>query len=446
MFGVSGIRKSALFVILAGLAWALPAHAQVLGGPIVTGGVAINPDGTVENRTVDPDKQLAEMRRRLADSSAAERQASRDLKCISLPKLFAQAHELLAAGKPLPDDLKYLGGLTQIQYVFVYPEQKDIVIAGPAEAWLDGDSLEPVGKVSGRPVMQFFDLVAAMRTVNGLRGRTDFFGCSIDMPPNSMETSDSVARKYENRPTPELIAAMTKAMGPQKVSIIGTADDTRLALAMVAADYKLKRFTLGMEVTPVSGLGSAFDGSRAAGCRFWFEPLYDPLVVSEDGNAYAIHGQRLQIKAGAQSFDTKGVTPRAKAFATTFTSKIPLLVKVEPAFADLQNIADLALVRGADPAGPVGFEGRLGRRLVLRCGSLPRACGHRPAHRGDSRRGPQQRDRQRRRGLLHAAHRRQRRATPAKAGAIPAAPAPLAVGAWQSNWTPPASIKVGANP
>ena len=145
MFGVSGIRKSGLLRDSGRPGMGPPRPRTGLGGPIVTGGVAINPDGTVENRTVDPDKQLAEMRRRLADSSAAERQASRDLKCISLPRLFAQAHELLAAGKPLPDDLKYLGGLTQIQYVFVYPEQKDIVIAGPAEAWVDGDSLQPLG-------------------------------------------------------------------------------------------------------------------------------------------------------------------------------------------------------------------------------------------------------------------------------------------------------------
>ena len=35
----------------------------------------------------------------------------------------------------LPDAIKYLAGLQHIRYVFVYPEQKDIVLVGPGEGW-----------------------------------------------------------------------------------------------------------------------------------------------------------------------------------------------------------------------------------------------------------------------------------------------------------------------
>jgi hypothetical protein len=112
----------------------------------------------------------------------------------------------------------------------------------------------------------------------------------------------------------------------------------------VAADYKLKRFTMGQEITPVTGLANAVDDSRNSGCRFWFEPSYEPLVVSVDGNTYGIRGARLQVMSGRQEFDTKGVTEKAKKFAATFNAKMPELVKVEPALADLQNLADLALV------------------------------------------------------------------------------------------------------
>ncbi len=147
-----------------------------------------------------------------------------------------------------------------------------------------------------------------------------------------------------------------------------------------------------------------------------------------------------------QSFDTKGVTPRAKAFATTFTSKIPLLVKVEPAFADLQNIADLALVaaliRQDQLDSKVGWDAAWcfdAAACPVPAVTVPRTAATLAAvHSNAIASG----------GVAFSmrpivakdAH------TPAKAGAIPAAPAPLAVGAWQSNWTPPASIKVGANP
>ena len=41
--------------------------------------------------------------------------------------------QFAAGGQPSDDDLKALAGLTSVQYVFYYPETKDIVIAGPAE-------------------------------------------------------------------------------------------------------------------------------------------------------------------------------------------------------------------------------------------------------------------------------------------------------------------------
>ena len=41
------------------------------------------------------------------------------------------------ANQPLPDEVKYLAGLQRVQYVFVDPETKDVILAGPAEGWQD---------------------------------------------------------------------------------------------------------------------------------------------------------------------------------------------------------------------------------------------------------------------------------------------------------------------
>jgi hypothetical protein len=43
-----------------------------------------------------------------------------------------KAAERLETGRPIPETLRRLAGLTQIQYVLVYPAEREIVIAGPA--------------------------------------------------------------------------------------------------------------------------------------------------------------------------------------------------------------------------------------------------------------------------------------------------------------------------
>ncbi len=51
------------------------------------------------------------------------------LRKISLNRLEAAVKDQLDGGKRLSDEMQYLAGLTRIQYVFCYPDTKDIVIA-----------------------------------------------------------------------------------------------------------------------------------------------------------------------------------------------------------------------------------------------------------------------------------------------------------------------------
>ncbi|HYE99972.1 MAG TPA: hypothetical protein VEJ18_13720, partial [Planctomycetota bacterium] len=92
-------------------------------------GIHVDPDGVLRSRSVDPDPRLAEIRRNARQGPAAQD----GLLYISLPKLFAEARRLREAKKPLPDEIRYLGGLTKLTYVFAYPDEKDLVIAGPSE-------------------------------------------------------------------------------------------------------------------------------------------------------------------------------------------------------------------------------------------------------------------------------------------------------------------------
>src|SRR5579871_3339208 len=85
--------------------------------------------------------------------------------------------------------------------------------------------------------------------------------------------------------------------------------------------------------------------------RWWFTPLYDAFVKSEDGLAFQLTGQRTQLVAQEEMVDGGGGRMDAPATRSTthkwakhFTDKFPELAAVSPVFADLQNLIDLAVV------------------------------------------------------------------------------------------------------
>lgn len=319
------------------------AIAQVVPVPVPTpsptptyGGVYVDGNGAVQYREVN-DAKLAQLRARAKNSPLKDP----TLAFISLPKTTAEIQKLAAEGKAIPDELRYLGGLTQIRYVFAYPDAKDLIIAGPAEPIDSSNLLQPHGKRTGRPLMQFDDLVAALRTIQNTRGA---FGCSIDPQPDAMQNAQRMVSQMGGVARSDLPAAVAQAIGPQKLSIFGAPADTRIAMACVAADYKLKRLTLGIDSSPVSGLSHAIDNSRPAGNRFWFELSYDPLLVDSEGNSFELRGSRLALKCGALSFDERGATATARTFTKQFNAKIAELCAVVPGFADLQNVGDIAVL------------------------------------------------------------------------------------------------------
>jgi hypothetical protein len=325
------------------LALAPFARAQLgLGTDFVIGGapgVVISTDGYVHLRQFDEHQELAAIRKRARDSAEAAKHEA--ISYVSLGALLEQAGSLERAGKPLPEELKYVHGLTQLRYVFVYPEEKDLVIGGPAEPWVINGP-EVTGRRSGRPMLQLDDFVVALRNADADHGRA--FGCGIYPNPESLKIAHEIATKMAASSRAQRKKAMEDALGPQDVRIFGTRADTRLALICVAADYKLKRLALGLDVLPTVPVGNGVDNSRSAANKFWFEASFEPLLVSKEGNAYQIRGQRLATKAGMFDFDPRGATDKAKAFATKLSGQMPALATALPVVADLQNIADWSLL------------------------------------------------------------------------------------------------------
>ena len=199
-------------------------------------GVHVDAKGVLRSRSTDPDPRLADLWK-----NAKSFQKDGRLLYISLPRLFAEARRTLEAGRPLPDDLRFLGGMTKLRYVFAYPD--DLVIAGPAEPFDSKIAYRPLGKISGRPVLHLDDIVTALRAF-GPGKKPDRLGCDIEI---TKEIQERVATKVKSvGPTAQIIGArkacdqVAEAGGPQPVKYFGMDPETRFAFVCVEADYRLK--------------------------------------------------------------------------------------------------------------------------------------------------------------------------------------------------------------
>lgn len=300
-------------------------------------GIWVDPSGALVYRERDAKAELASLRRR------GPAKAESALSYVSLSKALDDLKAATESGKAPSDEARYLSGLTQIRFVMVYPESKEIVLVGPAEAIDSSNPLQPRGKQTGRAVVQLDDVIVQLRRVfSGDGGRA--FGCSIDPPDHSVQKAKDVMKEVGSRDRRRLGEELANAISPQVVRLFGTPEDSRIAFICLAADYQLKRYTLGLDQVPASGMSHAVDNSRVAGNGFWFEANYQPMLVSEDGLGYALRGPRLKLLTGAVPFDTAGATPTAQAWAKRFTEKIDALAAANPLYSDLQNLADVALL------------------------------------------------------------------------------------------------------
>ena len=186
-------RGQALVAALALAAWvaaASAADAQFFRGGAV-GGVKVDANGVVSNPQVSELKELRQAwQAGLADVPADLQQPS-ELRFVSLKRLEAEAARAQAAGEELPEAVRFMAGLTRVKYVLVYPEQHDIVLAGPAEGWRVDARGSVVGAASGQPVLLLDDLMAALRAAE--QSNMSGISCSIDPTPEGMQRLQQIA-------------------------------------------------------------------------------------------------------------------------------------------------------------------------------------------------------------------------------------------------------------
>ena len=273
---------------------------------------------------------------------------------VSLVELEKRLVEVLAQSQPIPDELFYLAGLQRLEHVFVFPDEQDLVIAGPAEGFVPDVVGRMIGVESGRPTLRLDDLVIALRTV--AKSPSQQLGCSIDPLPSRIAELKKFIREAAPGTIDEVEARfnqMDDILGLQDVRIDGVPTDSHFATMLVEADYRMKRIAIGAEDPAIKGLKSNLTMLGSGGNvmqRWWFVPFYDAIYRSQDGLAFQFVGQRAQLLAEDEVTDAAGnrssaATTRKSThgFAKQFTDKFPQLADKSPVFAELQNLIDWAV-------------------------------------------------------------------------------------------------------
>jgi hypothetical protein len=239
-------------------------------------GVSIDADGVLSTKTY-PDPTGKQIAKRIADARGAQPADLRnwsEFRKVSLLGLErALAARLDTGGKP-DDALLHLAGLQRVQYVFFCPEERDIVIAGPAEGWVDDLSGRSIGLTTGRPTLLLVDLLVALRAYPPGSRTKPYIGCSIDPRPEGLA---NLARFHKTIPkeipdsqrdlvTEQIAQGMRDSLGLSNIRVFGISNKTHFAQVLVEADYRMKLIGIGVEPPPVNLVTfiAALNSSRMA--------------------------------------------------------------------------------------------------------------------------------------------------------------------------------------
>jgi len=353
------LARSLAVALAAGMAASLAraARAQDYYNRSV-GGISINAEGVLDRAQPDASRALSRLRSQALKKVPGPLAKRVPLRKVSLRRLEAAIERYTASGKELPDEIKYLAGLQQIQYVFVDPQQHDIILAGPAEGWKVDDRGFVVGVTTGRPVILLEDLLVALRWARRAAEGTSI-SCSIDPTAEGLARLQSHAATLRTIGNPRATAAgIEQVLGPQTVTVEGVPATSHFARVLVAADYRMKRVAMGLDPSPVRSLPSFLQmvqaGPRGINSmlpRWWLEPEYQSVLRDSEGLAWELRGSAVKalaeedfLEASGQRRHTGKAGPRVRRWAESMTAAFPELAVADPVFGQLHDCMDLAVV------------------------------------------------------------------------------------------------------
>lgn len=359
------LRLCATVIAICGLVALLPGQMafgqdpnSTIGGGL-TSGVAVDADGVLRGLTVsDANGMLA--RQRIEEAKArldSDIARPSKLRKVSLTRLARLIEQAINEGHGPDEAMQRLAGLTRIQFIFYYPETKDIVLAGPAEGWMEDASGRIVGVESGQPVLELQDLVVALRTFPPAAKSGPVVYCSIDATPEGLARMQQFLSQigHSIRPNDEqfIVEGLRETLGRQVITLGGIPPSTHFAQVLVEADYRMKLIGIGLEQPPARfksyiALANFASIASNAMCRWWFVPDYQRIKVSADGNAAELVGNGVKlvgedevVSADGTRQQTGGQNRASRMFTEGFTRKYAEIARNAPVYGQLRNCIDL---------------------------------------------------------------------------------------------------------
>ena len=360
-----------LLVTCTTAASAQQADVLQIGDPLATTvqlptfGVSFDAQGVLQLKTfTDPTGQLiarraAAARAKLA-GNLARPAAARN---ISLVRLQAAISRLHRQGEPPSSAMQKLAGLTRVTAAFCYPESGDIVLAGPAEPWVEDLSGRSVGIETGRPTLLLKDLAVALRAYQPESQHRGFVGCTINPRPEGLSKlvqfqrtiPRSIPRHQRASVTHQVARGVRESLGMAEVKVFGVSPRTHFARVMIEADYRMKRIAIGVEPPPVrmTTYASAMTTAHAGVLeRWWFTPAYEGVRASPDRLAMQLTGQGIQLQTENKEIRRDGSivdagrrpTRATLAFAHSFTKRYGDVAEASPVYAQLRQLTDWLIV------------------------------------------------------------------------------------------------------
>ena len=328
------------------------------------GGVIVDPEGFLRHVVLEETAgDLVALRRDTGTAAIASSvRRSSSLRCVSLPRLEAHIERLHASGRSPSEAMRVLAGITRIQYVLLYPDRQDLVIAGPAGAWTRNVEGRIVSSDNGRPVVRLDDLTVVLR--HYFDGPGSRFGCSITPLPEGLSRAKSYLDASSGRPLrpgqrKRWLTGLRDCLGQQDIEVFGIDARTRAARVLVEADYHMKLIGMGLAES-VLGVPSYLELIHVPKgqslppmdvLRWWFTLDYPSVRTTPSRNGYAIRGPGVKVLSENELLTAQGrriPTGKSEAlnqqFTSNFNAHFKALATKYPVYAELQNVFDLALV------------------------------------------------------------------------------------------------------
>lgn len=358
-----------------------PQTWDAVGGPgsiaPFDGGVYVDPTGLLRKFPPQTDRSLSAIRSAAATSNIGGNPRQRAaLRKISLTRLEREVQLLHAQGRGPDEAMQTLAGLQKIQYVLVYPETGEIVLAGPAGDWRRDAEARFVDAEKSRPVVNLDDLVVTLRAAYSDLGR---FGCSINPRKDNLAAAQAVNDKWSKAPLKpgqrqKWLEEFRDAVGRQDIVVYGIDPRSRAARVIVEADYRMKLVGIGLEEGTL-GVTNYLQTIQEKGgtpppmsvLRWWFTLNYTAVAATEGRDAFELKGPGVKVLSENELLTALGERQHTGAsdelnsrFAESFTKHFETLAVKYPVYADLRNIFDLALVaavlKSHDLPGQVGWH------------------------------------------------------------------------------------------